>query len=94
MKLKKLVLDKRDGYNYHLKDENKTYIVNIEFYEVDIDNIECIYMDNYFLEEHQQFSFGPLDEKYGRKITSSEDKDLIILKMKNGEEVYLKRFYG
>ena len=38
-------------------------------------------------------SFGPIEEIYGRKIESNNDKDLIYLNTKN-KITYLKRFYG
>ena len=38
-------------------------------------------------------SFEPIEEIYGRKIESNNDKDLIYLNTKN-KITYLKRFYG
>ena len=96
--VKDLIVDSIDGYNYYLREENtnKSYHLNIEFYglEENASNIIKIYMHDNLLQEHQCLSFGPIEEKYGKTITSSDDTDFIVVVMKEKKRYYLKRFYG
>ena len=94
----KLIITKIDGYNYYLVDEeNREYKINIEFYGLEDSPKEqdLIYMNEELLKEvnNNIVSFGPIEEIYGRKIESNNDKDLIYLNIKN-KITYLKRFYG
>lgn len=93
-----LVIKDISGYNYYLIDKNGyEYNLNIEFY--DLENKpkinDKIYMNKSLLSKpiNQTLSFGSLVGNYGRKITSSDDEDIIILK-RNDKNIYLKRFYG
>ena len=93
----KLIIDKVEGYNYYLIDNNnKKYKINIEFYNIENKPKEkdIIYMNKELLNEiNIPLSFGPLLVKYGRKIESAEDKDILVLVSDNKKE-YLKRYYG
>lgn len=95
--MKKLIIDNINNYDYYLKDEyEKLYKLNIEFYDL-VDDIKIgdyIYMnEELFEEKNTLYSFGPLTGECGRKITSSTDKDIIVL-ISNDKEIYLKRYYG
>lgn len=85
------------GYNYRLKDENgQSYKLNMEFYDLEnpVQVGDLLYSNEELLkEENTFFSFGSLVGKYGRKITSSSDIDIVVL-VNNQKEIYLKRFYG
>lgn len=93
----KLKIDKINNFTYHLKDyNNKEYKFNLEFLDIEetpqIDDLIIINKD--LLKENKHLlSFGPLDSKYGRKIESNKDKDIIILII-NNKEIPLKRLYG
>ena len=95
--MKKLVVDKIVDYNYFLRDKDeKIYNLNIEFYDLEssVETGDYIYINEELLkEENVSFSFGPLSGEYGRKLTSSSDKDIVVL-ISNNEKLYLKRYYG
>ncbi|MBP3461505.1 MAG: hypothetical protein J6K21_03740 [Bacilli bacterium] len=94
--MKKLLIEKIENFHYYLKDKQKKYVLLIEFYDLEEEPKEgdYVYLNEEILEnENIMYSFGPLDSKYGRKITEEKDKDLFILN-KNGKNVYLKRYYG
>ena len=80
----KLLINKIEKYEYELKDkDDKIYNFNIEFYDVEKeikvgDNI--ILNEKILNEGNSLLSFGKLDSKYGKEISSSEDKDLIMKK--------------
>lgn len=93
--MKKLEIEKIDGYNYYLKDsDNCKYNINIEFYDVfDKINIgDVIYINERLLKE-KILNFGLLDSIYGRTIKDSNDADIAILKIST-KTIYLKRIYG
>ena len=46
-----------------------------------------------YKEYSKKLQFGALDAPYGRKIESRDHKDLLCIK-KNGQEFWLKRFFG
>lgn len=93
--MKKLEIEKIDGYNYYLKDnDNCKYKINIEFYDV-LDKInigDIIYINERLLKE-KILSFGLLNSIYGRTIKDSNDVDIAILKI-SSKTIYLKRIYG
>jgi len=92
--MKILKINKLDKYNYELKSENKVYNLNIEFYGIsNTDEIEYIYMHEENL-KNNLLSFGLLDDKSGKVIKSEDDKDLVMLVMKDGKKEVLKRLYG
>lgn len=52
-------------------------------------------MDERLLQEINQSvaSFGKLDGIYGKKINAENFEDVIVVQI-NGENIYLKRYYG
>lgn len=78
----------------------KQYVFKIKFYDLEKEVVtgdvlmvnECLLDENY-KEYSRKLQFGALDEPYGRKIDSREHKDLLCVK-KDGEEFWLKRFFG
>ena len=96
--MKKLIVSKIDDYQYVLKEtaNDKIYRYSLEFYNLDkkLKIGDYIFVHDELLQERNQLlCFDTLNSKYGRKINSSFDKDLIVL-MINNEKIYLKRVYG
>lgn len=94
--MKKLIIEDIKGYNYYLKNiDNRTYILNIEFYDLNSkpQQGDYLYINEEVLEEQVPLSFGPLDGIYGRDIKSEDDKDLLVLVI-NNKKIFLKRYYG
>lgn len=93
----KLRIEKIDRFNYQLKDiNNKEYSLKLEFYDLPrkLEPGDILYMhEKYVRDENTLFSFGPLEGKYGCKITSEKDPDLLVLEL-DKEKIYLKRYYG
>lgn len=92
----RLRIDKVDGYNYFLRDvENSEYILNIEFYDLEYKSgsNDYIFINEKVLKENNFFNFRPLDNVYGRTISSSDDPDILILVTEN-KKIYMKRIYG
>ena len=50
-------------------------------------------LDPEYHEYSNQYAFGPVDEVYGREVSSSADTDVIGIKQGN-DIISLKRFYG
>lgn len=92
--MKKLVIEKIEGYNYFLRNNEDKYEINIEFHDLVTNPKEgdCLYINEKLLTE-KVLCFGAIDSTYGRKIESSEDADLLILSI-GDERLYLKRLYG
>lgn len=95
--MKKLIITKKDNYEYILKDiENNEYHFNIEFYNIE-KNPEVgdyLYISENILQENNTFlNFDILESEYGRKIESANDDDIVAL-IVSGEKIYLKRVYG
>lgn len=99
--MKKLKIVKKDNYLYTLEDkDNKQYILNIEFQDIEINpNINnYIYLsekllDKNYKEYSSMYTFGLLDSIYGRKITNDNSPDIIRIDTKE-KSIYLKRLYG
>ncbi len=93
----KLIVDSVDRYHYVLRDkDNNKYKFDIEFHDLDKDpEVEDVFFvnDNFLRLRNTFLSYGSIDERYGRKIKSSKDEDLLVL-FHDGENIYLKRFYG
>ena len=92
----RLRIDNVDGYNYFLRDSgNSEYILNIEFYDLEYKpgSNDYIFINEKVLKENNFFNFGPLDNVYGRTISSSDDPDILILVTEN-KKIYMKRIYG
>ena len=93
--MEKLVIKKIDHYNYLLQDEKqKSYMINIEFYDINtiIEVNDILYMDEKLLKE-KMLNIGLFNDTCGRNIENSEDKDIVILQIKQNR-FYLKRIYG
>lgn len=99
--MKKLEIIEINDYEYHLKDDNnKIYIINIEFQDIDIKpNInDYIYiseklLDKNYKEYSKSYTFGNIDSIYGRKIEEDNDVDIIAISI-NNKKTYMKRLYG
>ena len=96
--MKKLEINKVNGYMYELidKNSNKVYNFNIEFYNLKKypKKKDILFVQEELLQRNYQIlSFDSLGSKFGRKIILAEDKDLAILKIDN-EKIYLQRVYG
>ena len=95
--MKKLMIAKKDNYEYVLKDtDNKEYQFNIEFYNVErLPEVgDYLFMSEKMLQENNfVLSFDVLESEYGRKIENADDDDIVVL-MINEEKIYLKRVYG
>ncbi len=95
--MKKLLITKKDNYEYTLKDiENNEYQFNIEFYNIE-NNPEVgdyLFISEKILQENNAFlNFDSLESEYGRKIESANDDDIVALIVRR-EKIYLKRVYG
>lgn len=99
--MKKLEIIEINNYEYHLKDDNnKTYIINIEFQDIDIKpNInDYIYISEELLDKHYKeysnfYTFGSLNSSYGRQTEEDNDVDIIAISI-NDKKTYMKRLYG
>ncbi len=93
----KLKIDKIENGVYYLEDiMGRIYHFNIQLY--DIENMpkenDYIYLDEQLLsEQNSVLSFGALNSSYGRKISSENLCELLIIDNKK-EKIYLKRLYG
>lgn len=59
----------------------------------DVLMVNEVLLDKNYKEYSKKLQFGALDEPYGRKIDSRDHKDLICV-IKDGQEYWLKRFFG
>lgn len=88
-------------YEYNLKDENgNNYIINLEFFDIDEEPKlgDYIFLNKKLLDSTYEgystsYTFGNLENKYGRKNVSIDDIDVIKLII-NNSEIYLKRLFG
>lgn len=97
----KLRIASNTGYLYVLEDEsNKKYSLNLEFLDLEeplkIGN--QIYMNPELLDSNYDgystsYTFGNLDNMYGRANLPLDDIDVIKV-VKEDKEIYLKRLYG
>ena len=97
----KLKIVNIDGYKYDLVDEDKhNYTINLEFFDIEenikIGNYICMNSEllNTKYEGYSKcYTFGSLENKYGKENISLEDIDVITVIL-DKKEVYLKRLYG
>lgn len=97
----KLKIVETNKYVYKLKDDAKRlYILNIEFLDIEetLQIGDFIYINEELLNPKHDaystsFTFGNLDNKYGRANLSIDDIDIIKV-VKHEKEIYLKRLYG
>ena len=97
----KLQIEKKDGYIYNLKDKNeKIYILNLEFLDIeevpregDFIEISAELLNPKYAGYSTSYTFGDLDNKYGKENIKMNDLDVVKLEI-HGKEIYLKRLYG
>ena len=97
----KLKVEKINQYEYELKDENeKKYNLNLEFYDINkgLEIGDTVYINEELLNRKYDgystsYTFGNLENKYGKEIENLNDIDVIKI-VKKGDEIYLKRIYG
>lgn len=99
--LKKLVIVNIEGYKYTLKDKNEhNYVINLEFFDIQKKPLigNYIYIGKELLDKNYDgystsYTFGSLENKYGKKIISLKDIDIIKIVLEENS-IYLKRLYG
>lgn len=97
----KLEITNLDNYLYTLTDERgKNYTFNLDFLDIqdkpqigDYIEISEELLNPKYEGYSTYYTFGGLDSKYGREITSEDDIDSIKV-IKNELEIRLKRLYG
>ncbi len=97
----KLRIASNTGYLYELEDEsNKKYSLNLEFFDLE----EPLKVGNQIIMNYEllntnyegystNYTFGNLDNKYGRAELPLDDIDVIKV-IQEDKEIYLKRLYG
>lgn len=65
---------------------NKIYKKNIEFYDININVGDYIYIDDQVLAEANIYTYGPIVEE--------PNVDDLIKIVKDGKDIYLQRYYG
>ena len=97
----KLEIVETKNYEYNLKDENENnYILNLEFLDIaeKPKNGDIIYINHELLNSKYEgystsYTFGNLENKYGKNNIDINDID--VIKLVIGERaIYLKRLYG
>lgn len=100
--MKKLKIDKIDGYNYVLIEEfsQKIYIFSIEFYDMvespkenDFIYIHENLLDKNYPEYSTDYCFGALNSDCGRDLIE-DNQDQIIIVVINHKKIYLQRLFG
>lgn len=97
----KLKIINIDGYIYNLKDtKENNYTLNLEFFDIDKKPQigDYIYMSSELLNPRYEgfstnYTFGTLEDRYGKKDIDLTDIDIIKVVI-NNLEIYLKRLYG
>ena len=96
----KVVKIERDKYTLKNIKTKAEYNFSITFFglkqDVAVGDVIAIHkelLDPTYVEYSTQYYFGPLNEVYGRKVTSKDDIDFIAIKTKN-DIIKLKRFFG
>ena len=86
----KLSIENIDEYLYTLTDNNnKRYVLNIEFYEFIPKVGDIIYISEKNLNKNDMYSYGPTGSNY-----SKEDEEDIIKIVRGKNTIYLQRYYG
>ena len=99
--MKRLKIQNKKIYEYILKDENgKIYNCNFDFWDIEYKPQigDYIYINEELLNPNYEgfstcYTFGSLDNKYGKHNILKNDVDVIKI-VANDLEVYLKRLYG
>ena len=95
------IVEKQDReYTLENVETKQQYKFQIKFFDLeqevvvgDMLMINEALLDKGYIEYSTKLQFGALDKPYGRKIESKDHKDLLCVK-KNGQEYWLKRFFG
>lgn len=96
----KLQIINKNNYIYELKYDDKRYSMNLEFLDMEENLKEGDYI--FFSEElldskyegySTSYTFGNLENKYGKNNISVDDIDVIKVLVAE-KEIYLKRLYG
>lgn len=94
------LVDKKD-YIYKFKDNNnKLYTLNLEILDVekeikvgDYISISAELLNPRYAGYSTNYTFGSLENKYGRNKIKLNDIDIIKIETED-KEIYLKRLYG
>jgi hypothetical protein len=87
--MKRVKIINKNRYDYTLEDDDKKeYVLNIEFYQAELNVGDYIYISDKVLKEKNLFAFGPLMEDKNRT------EDDIIKVVQSDKEFYLQRYYG
>lgn len=84
--MKKVKVTNIDNYMITLENNNKKYIKNIEFYDINLKEGDIIYISDEVLEEDNIYTYGPV-----KKDAKLED---LIKITKEDKSIYLQRYYG
>ena len=99
--MKELKIMEKDNFVYRLEDESgQVYTLNLEFFDIE-EKPEvgyCIWMRDELLDSKYEgysvsYTFGNLENRYGKENISLDDVDVIRYVFEN-KEIYLKRLYG
>ena len=98
--MKKLEIKEIKGTNYTLREKDKIYNINLEFYDIEeqLKSKDYIYiseklLDRNYIEYDTYYRFGKLDSEYGREIREDKEEEIIILTIED-KNIYLKRIFG
>lgn len=97
----KLKIISKDNYTYKLEDEkNNKYDLNLEFFDIettpkvgDYIHISAELLNPKYAGYSTSYTFGKLENEYGKSDISLTDIDVIKV-VANNLEIYLKRLYG
>lgn len=97
-----LIIINIEGDKYTLNtSQGKIVTLNLVFFDLlkdpavgDIIKINEKFLDENFEEKDSIYRFGDVNAPFGREITKENFSDVITIKFRTGEEIYLKRFFG
>ena len=97
----KMEIVKKDNYIYELKDEKENkYTLNLDFCDIeespkvgDYIYISAELLNPKYAGYSTSYTFGKLENKYGKENISMNDIDVIKV-VTNNLEIYQKRLYG
>ena len=97
----KMEIVKKDNYIYELKDEKENkYTLNLDFFDIeespkvgDYIYISAELLNPKYAGYSTSYTFGKLENKYGKENISMNDIDVIKV-VTNNLEIYQKRLYG
>ena len=99
--MEKLVIKEVENKKYILINEKgKEYVLNLTFYDLegelkvgDSISMHKELLDKKYYEYSKEYFFGPVNQKYGRKIIDADDVNVIAVQTQ-GKTIILKRFFG